>query len=51
MQLPAGAEPWDSGTVNGGESWSYTFETPGEYTYFCIPHELAGMVASLTVTE
>lgn len=49
--LPDGAEPWDSGNVAGGEEWSYTFETPGEYTYFCIPHELAGMVARLTVTE
>jgi plastocyanin len=51
VQLPAGAEAWDSGIVNGGESWSYTFETPGQYTYFCIPHELAGMVATITVTE
>ncbi len=47
--LPEGAEPWDSGTIEGGESWSRTFDVPGEYTYFCIPHELAGMVASLTV--
>lgn len=49
--LPNGAEPWDSGNIAGGEQWSYTFETPGEYTYFCIPHELAGMVARLTVAE
>lgn len=49
--LPEGAEPWDSGNIAAGEEWSYTFQTPGEYTYFCIPHELAGMVARLTVTE
>lgn len=49
--LPDGAEPWDSGNVAGGEEWSHTFDTPGEYTYFCIPHETAGMVARLTVTE
>lgn len=49
--LPDGAEAWDSGNVAGGEEWSYTFETPGDYTYFCIPHELAGMVARLTVSE
>lgn len=48
--LPAGAEPWDSGNIAADEEWSYTFETPGDYTYFCIPHELAGMVARLTVT-
>ncbi len=50
-KLPAGAEPWDSGIVEGGKSWSYAFATPGEYTYFCIPHEAAGMVARITVTE
>lgn len=49
--LPDGAEPWDSGNLAGGEEWSYTFATRGDYTYFCIPHELAGMVAQLTVTE
>ncbi len=50
VKLPEGAEPWDSGMVNQGESWSRTFDVPGEYAYFCIPHEMAGMVASLTVT-
>ena len=49
--LPEGAEPWDSGNIAEGEEWSHTFETPGEYSYFCIPHELAGMVARLTVTD
>ena len=41
----------DQGDVPGGESYSHTFETVGEYEYFCIPHESAGMVASLTVEE
>jgi plastocyanin len=49
--LPDGAEPWDSGNIEPGAEWSYTFETPGEYTYFCIPHEAAGMVARITVVE
>ncbi|MDP9351024.1 MAG: plastocyanin/azurin family copper-binding protein [Chloroflexota bacterium] len=48
-RLPEGAEPWDSGNIAAGQSWSRTFDVAGEYTYFCIPHELAGMVASLTV--
>ena len=51
VELPEGAEPWDSGIVTSGESWSYTFEVPGDYAYFCIPHEAAGMLATLTVTE
>lgn len=49
-KLPPGAQPWDSGDLPGGKSWSRKFDVAGEYTYFCIPHELTGMVASLTVT-
>lgn len=48
-RLPEGAEPWDSGDIEGDQSWSRKFDVPGEYTYFCIPHELAGMVATLIV--
>jgi len=51
VQLPEGAETWDSGFVNTDEEFSHTFEVPGGYTYFCIPHEAVGMVASLTVLE
>ena len=51
VRLPEGADPWDSGIVPQGEEFSHTFEVPGEYTYFCIPHEAAGMVARLTVEE
>lgn len=47
--LPNGAEPWDSGLIPGGESWSRTFDVSGTYTYFCIPHEAAGMVGRITV--
>jgi plastocyanin len=48
--LPDGAQAWDSGTINGGETFSHTFDTPGQYTYFCIPHESLGMVARITVS-
>jgi len=37
------------GTVRSGETWSYTFQTPGTYTYFCVPHEGAGMVGRVVV--
>jgi len=33
-ELPAGAQPWDSGDLATGDTWSYTFTTPGQYTYF-----------------
>ncbi len=49
--LPDGAEPWDSGNIEAGGEFSHTFDTPGEYVYFCIPHETAGMVARLSVEE
>ena len=48
--LPSGAQQWDSGLLNAGQSYSHTFTTPGQYTYFCTPHESLGMVARITVT-
>ncbi|MEJ7838302.1 MAG: plastocyanin/azurin family copper-binding protein [Thermomicrobiales bacterium] len=48
--LPEGAVGWDSGLIRAGESWSHTFDLTGEYTYFCIPHEAAGMVGKVVVT-
>ncbi len=29
---------FDSGFLREGESWSFTFDTPGEFEYFCTPH-------------
>ena len=53
--LPSGAQAWDSGLhgglLNSGQSFSYTFDMPGDYTYFCIPHESLGMVAHIRVTS
>ncbi|WP_404379530.1 plastocyanin/azurin family copper-binding protein [Caenispirillum salinarum] len=49
VRLPDGAEPFDSGSVQAGGSYSHTFTVPGEYTYFCIPHEAAGMIGSIVV--
>lgn len=48
--LPAGAQPFDSGMVNGGASFKHTFDVAGDYTYFCIPHESMGMVGHIKVT-
>ena len=43
---------WDSGMIEGGSggTFSFTFEEPGTYDYFCIPHEDLGMVGSVTVS-
>lgn len=29
---------WDSGGLGTGESFEFTFEEPGEYSYFCTIH-------------
>lgn len=49
VRLPRGAVPFDSGDLAPGEVFQHTFDTPGEYRYFCIPHEAAGMVATVIV--
>ena len=43
---------WDSGLIEGGtgETFSFTFDEPGTYTYFCGPHEDQCMVGTVTVT-
>ncbi|RBI61824.1 plastocyanin [halophilic archaeon] len=45
----AARQAYPEGSIGGGERYEHTFETEGEYEYFCIPHETAGMVASITV--
>ncbi|QLH84044.1 plastocyanin/azurin family copper-binding protein [Halosimplex pelagicum] len=38
-----------AGNVPAGESYEHTFETTGTYEYYCIPHELNGMVGYVKV--
>jgi len=49
--LPAGVAPFDSGFMMPGGTFSHTFTTPGQYKYFCIPHEKDGMIGYVTVTK
>lgn len=39
---------FDSGSLASGESFEFTFEDPGEYTFFCAIHP-AAMTGSITV--
>jgi plastocyanin len=49
VQLPPGARPFNSGKIAPGEGYSHTFTVPGLYRYFCIPHEIMGMVGEIVV--
>ena len=40
-------DAFDSGTLNGGDSWSVVLDQPGTYSYVCTYHP--GMEATLTV--
>lgn len=48
-QLPPGAQTFNSGNLEPEDEFRHTFDVAGEYVYFCIPHELQGMVGRITV--
>lgn len=37
------------GLIAPGEKYKHTFDRPGTYGYFCIPHESSGMVGTVQV--
>jgi plastocyanin len=48
----AAVDAWYNSTEGGvdpGDTFEYTFEVPGEYNYYCVPHEAAGMVGVVIV--
>ncbi len=49
--VPPGAETWDSGYMNSGDTWSYTFKVPGVYHYFCTTHVKEGMKGEIDVEK
>jgi plastocyanin len=49
VRLPPNARPFDSGDMRPGEEFTHVFLEPGEYRYFCVPHERAGMVGVVIV--
>ncbi len=49
IELPAGAETFDSGWVKGGQMFRHTFSEPGVYRYICLPHERARMFGTVIV--
>jgi len=52
----AAREAWEQslqggGNIEPGETYAVTFDVPGQYHYFCIPHEDPGMVGKVIVEE
>ena len=50
-RIPDGAAAFDSDYLLTDESFEVTLEVPGVYDYYCIPHEMAGMVGRIVVAE
>lgn len=50
-QLPEGAEPFHSGLLIPGETYTHRFDVPGTYKYSCAAHEAEGMVGWIEVDE
>jgi plastocyanin len=40
---------FDSGNVDPGGTWTTTFDAPGTYSYYCIPHGAPGGVGMAAI--
>jgi plastocyanin len=49
VKTPSGAEPFDSGFMKPGETFSHTFKVAGVYKYACAVHETKGMIGEIIV--
>jgi plastocyanin len=47
--IPTGVPAFNSGNVMPGGIYKHTFTMPGHYRYFCMSHELDGMVGEVIV--
>ena len=41
----------NDGLIAPSDEYEYTFEEPGTYGYYCIPHESSGMVGTVQVEQ
>jgi plastocyanin len=47
--LPSEVPTFSSGNVMPGGKYRHTFTTPGKYRYFCMSHEIDGMIGEVIV--
>ena len=50
-RIPDGAKPFSSDYLLPGETFEVNLTVAGVYDYFCIPHELSGMVGRIVVAK
>lgn len=50
-RIPGNAMPWDSSFLLPEESFEVMLAVPGVYDYYCLPHEMAGMVGRVVVGQ
>jgi plastocyanin len=50
-RIPLHAQPWNSDYLLQDASFTVTFDEPGVYDYYCLPHEHAGMVGRIVVGD
>lgn len=48
-RIPRVAKPWNSDFLLPDKSFEVTLTEPGVYDYYCLPHEMAGMVGRIVV--
>jgi plastocyanin len=51
VNLPQGAQAWDSGMLYPGQRFSKTFDTPGTYVYFSLPRLSPNALGTIIVKE
>lgn len=52
LRQPEAADAWNSGVLTeAGAEFQRTFEVPGVYDYFCVPHESVGMIGTVIVGD
>ena len=49
VELPKGAQGFDSGFLNPTQIYEHTFKTPGTYRYVCTLHEVQRMIGQVIV--